>query len=52
MRNNTFRRDGTNQQSTGARPREIWYGNNYTYTLQQDMEVDNHKHCNDAKRLS
>ena len=23
----TFRRDGTNQQSTGARLREIWYGN-------------------------
>jgi hypothetical protein len=25
---------------------------NYTYILQQDMEVNNHKHDDDAKRLS
>jgi hypothetical protein len=25
---------------------------NYTYTLQQGMEVNNHKHGDDAKRLS
>jgi len=27
-------------------------GDNYTYTLQQDMEVNNHTHGDDAKRLS